>query len=75
MSALDVVESFRKRAVPFGRKVSIAADGSDYVVAYQPQNVIVFRHADAHQLRTLCLKLRWEIVSDSVADPRDLRSW
>ena len=69
MSTLDIVESFRKKAVPVRRKVSIAPDGSDYVVAYQPDNVVVFRHTDAHQLRTLCHKLRWDIVSDTAADP------
>jgi len=75
MSALQVVESFRRRAVPFRRQVSIARDGSDFVVAFQPDNVVVFRHNAAHALRKLCYQLRWEIVSDIAADPNEPASW
>ena len=75
MSVLDVVESFRKSAVPFRRQVSIYRDGEDFVVAYQPDNIIVFRHAEANKLRKMCHSLRWEIVSDTVAEAGDVRSW
>jgi hypothetical protein len=66
MSVLDVVESFRKNALPFRRQVSISRDGEDFVVAFQPDNVVVFRHSDASKLRKMCHNLRWEIVCDTV---------
>jgi hypothetical protein len=74
MSAFDVVESFRKNAVPIRRQVSISRDGEDFVVAFQPDNVVIFRHSDASKLRTMCQKLRWEIVSDTV-DLNELAVW
>ena len=72
---LEFVESFRRRAVPVQRRVSIAPDGSDFVVAFQPDNVIIFRHSGADELRVLCRKLRWEIVSDTTAEERSPGSW
>jgi hypothetical protein len=75
MSALEVVESFRQKAVPLRRQVSIARDGADFVVAYQPDNIVVFRHSVANELRKLCRKLRWEIVLDTAADPDEPKSW
>lgn len=75
MSVMDVVESFRKSAVPFRRQVSIRRDGQDFVVAYQPDNVVVFRHSEAGKLRKMCHSLRWEIVSDTVPEPGDIKSW
>jgi hypothetical protein len=75
MSVLDVVESFRKRAVPFRKQVSISRDGADFIVAFQPDNIVVFRHGVANELRKMCRSLRWEIVSDTVAEPGDVRSW
>jgi hypothetical protein len=71
MSALDIVESFRKNALPSRRQVSISRDGEDFVVAFQPDNVVIFRHSDARKLRKMCHNLRWEIVSDTV-DPSEL---
>jgi hypothetical protein len=35
----------------------------------------VFRHNEANALRRMCYKLRWEVVSDTVADPNDPASW
>ena len=75
MSVLDVVESFRKNALPVRRQVSISRDGEDFVVAFQPDNIIVFRHSAANDLRKMCRYLRWEIVSDTVAESGDIRSW
>jgi hypothetical protein len=49
MSVLDAVEAFRKSAL-FRKQVSISRDGEDFVVAYQPDNLIVFRHAEASAL-------------------------
>ena len=74
MSTLQVVESIPQKAVPVRRQVSIKPDGSDFVVAFQPDNVVVFRHRLANELRVLCRKLRWEIVSDATANPHILPS-
>lgn len=75
MSAFDVVESFRKNAVPFRRQVPISRDGEDFVVAFHPQNIIALRHSEAHELRKMCHSLRWEIVRDTIPEPDDIRSW
>ena len=74
VSVLDAVEAFRKSAL-FRKQVSISRDGEDFVVAYQPDNLIVFRHAEASALRRVCHQLRWEIVSDTVPEADDVRSW
>ncbi len=58
MSVLDTVEAFRKDAL-FRKQVSISRDGEDFIVAYQPDNIIVFRHAEAGALRRVCRQLRW----------------
>jgi hypothetical protein len=47
------------------RPVSIRRDNGDFVVAVQPENVIVFWNQDAHALRKACAFLRWQIVSDA----------
>lgn len=57
------------------RQVAIRRDRGDFVVVFQPEDVVVFRHDNANPLRRICHKLRWEIVSDTVADPVDLASW
>jgi hypothetical protein len=75
MSAFDVVESFRKNALPFKRQVSLNRDGEDFVVAFQPDNVIALRHSEATALRKMCHTLRWEIVSDTTPEPSDPASW
>jgi len=64
MAVLDTIEAFRKNALPFRRRVSISRDDKDFVVAFQPENLIVFRHNEANALRRVCHSLRWEIVSD-----------
>ena len=73
MSVLDVVESFRKTAVPSRKQVSISRDGDDFVVAFEPDNIVVFRHTEADKLRNMCHRLRWEIVRDTV-DLKELMS-
>ena len=75
MSVLDAVESFRRTALPFRRQVSIKRDGADFVVAFEPDDIIVFRHSEANALRRACNSLRWEIVRDTTPDPNDLASW
>jgi hypothetical protein len=47
-----------------GRRVSIRRDDNDFVVAYQPEDHVVFRHHSANALRHVCRKLRWEIIED-----------
>jgi hypothetical protein len=75
MSVFDTVESFRNDYVSLRRQVSIGRDGTDFVVAFQPSNIVVFRHSNAGELRTMCRRLRWEVVSDTVAQADDLASW
>jgi hypothetical protein len=75
MSAFDVVEFFRKSALPFRRQVSISRDDEDFVVAFQPDNVVAMRHSEANKLRKICHFFRREIVSDTVPEPDDIRSW
>ena len=75
MSVLAAVESFRKNTVPFRRQVTISRDGEDFVIAFQPQNIIAMRHSEAKELRRMCYSLRWEIVSDTTPEPDDIRSW
>src|SRR5271156_2072580 len=36
------------------RQVSIRRDGKDFVVAFQPDDVVVFRHQLARSLRRVC---------------------
>ena len=57
------------------RQVSIRRDDKDFVVAFQPNDVIVFRHQFASPLRKLCASLRWEIVTDTIPLADDLASW
>jgi hypothetical protein len=75
MSAFDVVESFRKSAVPFRRQVSISRDGEEFLVTLLPLNIGAMRHSEAADLRKMCHFLRWEIVSETVPEPDDIRSW
>jgi hypothetical protein len=75
MSEVDVVESFRKSALSFRRQVSISRDGEDFVVTFLPQNIGAMRFGEAAELRKICHYLRWEVVSDTVPEPDDIRSW
>jgi hypothetical protein len=47
-----------------GRKVSVERDGTDFVVAFQPEGHVIFRHHDLKALRNVCSKLRWEVIED-----------
>jgi hypothetical protein len=68
-------DTLGKTLQPRRRRVSIRRDGRDFVVAFQPENIIVFRHNEATALRRMCYKLRWGVVSDTVTDPNDPASW
>lgn len=54
------------------RLVSLRRDDADFVVAFQPEDVIVFRNPDAGALRKICGRLRWKIVSDTAHAVDDL---
>jgi hypothetical protein len=47
-----------------GRRVSVERDGTDFVVAFQPEGHVIFRHHDLKALRNVCSKLRWEVVEE-----------
>jgi len=49
-----------------GRKVSVERDGADFVVAFQPEGHVIFRHHDLKALIHVCSKLRWEVVEDKI---------
>jgi hypothetical protein len=55
---------FKSRGYGQGRQVSVQRDGADFVVAYQPEGHIIFRHQDLNALRRLCSKLRWEVLEE-----------
>jgi hypothetical protein len=54
------------------RLVSLRRDNADFVVAFQPEDVIVFRNPDPRALRRICGQLRWKIVSDTAYTVEDL---
>jgi predicted nucleic acid-binding OB-fold protein len=54
-----------------GRKVSVERDGTDFVVAFQPEGHVIFRHHDLKALRNVCSKLRWEVIEEK-SFPRNL---
>jgi predicted nucleic acid-binding OB-fold protein len=47
-----------------GRRVSVERDGTDFVVAFQPEGHVIFRHHDLKALRNVCRKLRWEVIEE-----------
>ena len=47
------------------RRVSLRRDDEDFVVVFEPDNVIALRNRDAAALRRMCSFLRWEIISDA----------
>jgi hypothetical protein len=46
------------------RLVTLRRDGNDFVVAFYPEDVVVFRHVEPISLRKVCAALRWKIISD-----------
>jgi hypothetical protein len=54
------------------RLVSLRRDDADFVVAFQPEDVIVFRNPDAGALRKICSQLRWKIIRDTAYTLDDL---
>ena len=47
-----------------GRTVSVERDGTDFIVAFQPEGHVIFRHHDLMALRNVCSKLRWEVIEE-----------
>ena len=74
MSVLNAATSGRT-LLPHRRQVSIGRDGGDFVVAFQPHNIVVFRHNEAYSAEEDMPLTRWEIVSDTVPDRNELASW
>jgi hypothetical protein len=56
-----------------GRRVSIKRDKQDYTVAFQPEDLVIFRHEDANALKKVCRSLRWEIVNDASSMTKTLQ--
>jgi hypothetical protein len=59
--AFDVVSRSRQPR----RRVVIRRDDTDFVVVFQPENLVAFRNVDASALRKACEFLRWEVVSET----------
>jgi hypothetical protein len=57
------------------RKVVIRRDGKDFVIALHPDNIVIYRNAEARALRKACSFLRWEVVSDVALEPNDPATW
>jgi hypothetical protein len=55
---------FKSRGYGRGRQVSVQRDGTDFVVAFQPEGHVIFRHHDLKALRQVCSKLRREVVEE-----------
>jgi hypothetical protein len=59
----------------FEREVSIKRDAADFVVAFEPDDVTVFRNESARALRKLCRRLRWLVVKDVPIEAHDPATW
>jgi hypothetical protein len=46
------------------RIVTLRRDGEDFVVAFYPDDIVVFRNTDAQALVKMCSFLRWRIVGN-----------
>jgi hypothetical protein len=57
-----------------GRRVSIRRDEEDFVIAFQPENFVIFRHQDADALSRVCRSLQWELVNDTSLPENDFTS-
>ena len=57
------------------QQVAIRRDGEDFVIALQPEDLIVFRNESPGALRRACSFLRWEVVSDTVPEANHPATW
>jgi hypothetical protein len=54
------------------RLVTLRRDGEDFVVAFYPEDIVVFRNPDLQALRKMCTFLRWKIISDTASSDDDI---
>jgi hypothetical protein len=47
------------------RLMTLRRDDLEFVVAFYPEDTVVFRHTEPFSLRKVCAGLRWKIISDS----------
>jgi hypothetical protein len=66
MSEMAVGPGVVDRFIQPRRQVLIRRDHDDFVIVFQPEDLIVFRNSSEGALRRACHFLRWEIVSDTV---------
>jgi hypothetical protein len=66
----DVTDNSPKNGI--GRRVSIRRDDEDFVVAFQPEDYVIFRSQDASELRRVCRFFRWEVLTDTASDVPNL---
>jgi hypothetical protein len=44
--------------------VTLQGDGAEFVVSFDPEDIVVFRHTEPNALRKMCTFLRWQIIAD-----------
>ena len=44
--------------------VTLQRDGAEFVVSFDPEDIVVFRHTEPNALRKMCTFLRWPIIAD-----------
>ncbi len=54
------------------RLVTLRRDGEDFVIAFYPEDIVVFRNADPQALRKMCCFLRWKIIRDTTASDDEI---
>ena len=52
--------------------MTLRPDGEDFVVAFYPEDIVVFRNADPQALRKMCAFLHWKIISDTEASDDEI---
>jgi hypothetical protein len=53
----------------------IRRDDNDFVIVFQPEDLVAFRNASASALRKVRHFLRLEVVNDTVPEAGDPGSW
>ena len=46
------------------RRVLIRSENEDFVVAFQPEDFVIYRSPDLDALRKVCRSLGWEILNE-----------
>jgi hypothetical protein len=60
---------------PLKRRVANSSRRRGLRYLIPTEDIIVFRHPEARTLREACVFLRWEVVSDTVAEANNVASW